>query len=261
MVRGRAFTDADRRGTLDVAIVSEDVAAVTWPGEDPVGKRLKIGGPDSTESWFTVVGVAASVRYRALTRPHATLYLPSAQFIQASQTLALQTTAPLDLVARLVRERARAVDTNVYVTRVAPFSELRAVPLAQPRFNAFLIGVFGVAALLLAAVGLYAVMAAYVRQRDREIGLRVALGATTMHVRRLVFGEALWLTGLGVVIGLASAVATTRLVRGLLFEVHPLDPLTLTAAALLLMAAAVLASHAPVRRATRVDPAVMLRSE
>jgi putative ABC transport system permease protein len=122
------------------------------------------------------------------------------------------------------------------------------------------LGVFGLAALTLAAIGLYAVMGAYVRQRDTEIGIRVALGATAFDVRRLVVGEGLWLTGLGAVIGLAGAVAATRLLRGLLFGVHPLDAVSMLAAVLLVVGAWVLASYLPASRAARVDPLTLLRS-
>ena len=264
IVRGRAFTDADRKGTLNVAIVSEDMAEVTWPGQDPIGKRLTMAGADPSDEWLTVVGVAGTVRYRDLTRPHPTLYLPAAQFIQAAQTLAIRTTAPIDQVAPLVRERLRSVDAKVSVTRIAPFSALLAVPLARPRFNAFVIGLFGTAALVLATIGLYAVMATSVRQRDREIAIRVALGATAGSVRRLVFGEALRLSGFGLVLGLGGVVATTRLVldtRDMLFGVDPLDPKTLVGAMLLIVTTTVLAAYRPMRRAVRVDPATMLRSE
>ena len=137
--------------------------------------------------------------------------------------------------------------------RVTPFERLLDGPLARPRFNAFLLGVFGLSALVLAAVGLAAVMAAYVRQRDREIALRVALGATPANVRRLVLREALTLAGLGAAVGLAGATAATRFVRGMLFEVAALDPLTLGGAALLLIAVAALAASGPARRATRLD--------
>lgn len=259
--RGRTFTDADRQGTLDVTIVSEDVAARTWPGQDPIGKRLKMGGPDSRDGWRTVVGVAAVSRYRDLATPWPTLYLPAAQFQMTAQILVVSTAAPLDAVASLVREGIQAVDRDVLVRRVAPFTEMLARPLARPRFTAFLLGLFGVAALLLATVGLYAVMAAYVRQRDREIAIRLALGATAGRVRQLVLGETLRLSGLGAAIGLAGASGAARLIRGLLFQVEPLDPTTIVGAALLLIAAAGLASYIPVRRATRVDAMSMLRSE
>ena len=262
LVRGRAFTAADREGAIEVAIVSEDVAARTWPGADPIGKRLKMGGlPDDRPQWYTIVGVAAPTRYRELASPRATLYLPAAQFQMTATMLVLRTTASLELVASLARDRVRTVATDVQVMRVAPFTEMLDRPLARPRFNAFLLTIFGVSALLLSTVGLYAVMAAYVRQRDREIAIRQALGATATRVRRFVLAETVRLAGLGAVIGLAGAVGATRLLRGMLFEVDPLDPWTILGAALLLIAASALASFVPVRRATRVDATAMLRSE
>ena len=261
LLRGRPFRAADREGSRDVAIVSEDVAAQTWPGTDPIGKRLKMGVlPDPKPKWYTVVGVAANTRYQDLRRPRPTLYLPAAQFQMTAQMLALRTTASLDLVASLARDRVNAVDPDVRVIRVAHFTEMLDEPLARPRFNAFLLTVFGIAALLLSTIGLYAVMATYVRQRDREIALRLALGATPMAVRGFVLAEALWLAGLGAVIGLAGAAGATRLLRGMLFDVDPLDPSTIIGAALLLMAASVLASYVPVRQATRVDATAVLRS-
>ena len=155
--------------------------------------------------------------------------------------VALRTTSPLPLVAKLARERVRAVDPDVQVMRVASFSELLDEPLARPRFNAFVIAVFGAAELLLAAVGLYAVMAAYVRQRYPEIGIRVALGATASDVRRLVLGEGLRLAGLGAALGLGGAVVANRLLRGLLFEIDLLDPISILIAALLLVGVSALA--------------------
>jgi predicted permease len=260
LVRGRGFTDADRQGAPDVAIVSEDVAARTWAGEDPIGKRVKFGGLDFQSAWRTVVGVVRPTRYRDLAEPRATLYLPAEQFIVAAHMLVLRTASPLTLVAGLARERVRAVDPDVQVMRVAPFAELLEGPLARPRFNAFLIGVFGVAALLLAAIGLYAVMAASVRLRYTEIGVRVALGATASDVFNLVLGEGVRLATLGVVIGLGIAMVTTRLLRGFLYDVHPLDPAVMLAAGLLVVGASALASYLPARHATRVDPVAMLRA-
>jgi putative ABC transport system permease protein len=261
LVRGRGFTEADRQGAPPVAVVSEDVAARTWPAQDPIGKRIKLGQLDSAEAWRTVVGVARPTRYRELAAPRPTLYLPAEQFIVAAHMLVLRTASPLSLVARLARERVRAVDPDVEVTSVAPFTQLLRGPLARPRFNAILIGVFGMVALLLATIGLYAVMAASVRQRYPEMGVRVALGATASDVRGLVLGEGLRLAGLGATIGLAAAMALTRLLRGLLFGVHPLDPASLLAAVLLLVGVSALASYLPARRATRVDPVAMLRAD
>jgi predicted permease len=261
LVRGRAFTQADGEGVLAVAIVSEDVAARTWPGDNPIGKRLKMGGPSTPGDWYTVVGVAAQTRYRELVSPRPTLYLPAAQFQMTATMLVLRTTAPLELLATLARDRIRNVDPDVQVMRVAPFTEMLNRPLARPRFNAFLLSVFGIAALLLSSVGLYGVMAAYVRQREREIALRLALGATAARVRHFVLAETVRLAGLGSVIGLAGAVLAARLLRGMLFEVVPLAPSTLAGAALLMMVASALASYLPVRRATRVDAVAILRSQ
>lgn len=225
-----------------------------------LGKRIKFGELDWPDPWRTVVGVAGPTRYRELTVPRATLYLPAEQFIVAARMIALRTTSPLPLVATLARERVRAVDPDVRVMRVAPFSELLDEPLARPRFNAFVIAVFGAAALLLAAVGLYALMAAYVRQRHPEIGIRVALGATASDVRRLVLGEGLRLGGLGAALGLGGAMAATRLLRGLVFEIDPLDPVSILIAALLLVGVSALASYVPARRAVGVDPIATLRA-
>jgi putative ABC transport system permease protein len=261
LVRGRAFTAADREGTLEVAIVSEDVAARIWPGQNAVGKRLKMGRPSSESPWYTVVGVAAQTRYREVASPRPTLYLPAAQFQMTATMLVLRTTASIDLVASLARERVGTVDPNVRAMRVSPFVDMLERPLARPRFNAFLLSIFGTVALLLSAVGLYAVMAAYVRQRDHEIAVRLALGATASGVRRFVLAEAVRLAGLGAAIGLAGAMLNTRLLRGMLFEVDPLDPFTIAGAALLLIGVSALASYLPARRATRVDAVAMLRSQ
>jgi putative ABC transport system permease protein len=262
LVRGRAFTVGDRQGALQVAIVSKDVADQVWPGKDPIGKRLKMGGlPDEKPLWYMVVGVAAATRYRDLRTPRPTLYLPAAQFQMTAEMLVLRTTASLDLVASLARDRVQAVDPDVHVMRVAHFTEMLDAPLARPRFNAFLLSIFGITALLLSTIGLYGVMTAYVQQRDREIALRLALGATATAVRGFVLAEALWLAGLGAVIGLAGAAAATRLLSGMLFEVHPLDPSILVGSALLLIAASALASYVPVRQATGVDATAVLRSE
>lgn len=159
-----------------------------------------------------------------------------------------------------MRDGVQAVDPDVQVTQVEPFRELLKGPLARPRFHALLVGGFGIAALLLATIGLYAVIAASVRQRYPEIGVRVALGATASDVCRLVLGEGLRLAALGASIGLAGALAGTRLLGALLFGVHPLDPVSLLAAAFLLLGVSALASSLPARRAARVDPMVVLRA-
>ncbi|MFN2447384.1 MAG: ADOP family duplicated permease [Vicinamibacterales bacterium] len=261
IMRGRAFTPADRGGAPEAAIVSADVAARVWPQEDPIGKRLKMGRVDSRSRWYTVVGVAGHTRYRTVSSPRPTLYLPAAQFQMTATMLAVRSTAPLELITSLASERLAAVAPDVQLMRVTPFADLLARPLARPRFNAFLLGMFGFTALLLSTVGLYAVMAAYVRQRDREIAVRMALGATATTVRRMVAGEASRLAGFGVLIGLGCAIVATRSFRGMLFEVEPFDPLSFAVAGAMLICAAALASHVPLRRAARADIVSVLRSE
>jgi putative ABC transport system permease protein len=261
IVRGRSFTTADRAETELVAMVSEDVASRTWPGEDPIGKRIKIGGPDSRDPWRTVVGVATPTRYRELREQRATLYVPAEQFMVTAQTLVVRTASPVAAVAPLIAERLRRVDPNVRVLRVATLGRLLDQRLARPRFNALLTAIFGTTALFLAAVGLYAVMAVYVRLREREIGIRVALGATAARVRAVVVGEAARLAIAGVAIGLGVAAMSSRLLRGLLFEVDPLDPVAIAGAAAALVGAAIIACYLPARRAMRVNPIIMLRAE
>jgi putative ABC transport system permease protein len=261
ILRGRAFTAVDREDTLLVAIVSDDVAAQLWPDQDPIGKRVKMGPPTAAGEWRTVVGVAAPTRYRTVTTPRPTLYLPATQLQMTATMLVVRSAAPLELLTTVARDGVRSVDPDVQLLEAAPFAGLLHRPLARPRFNAVVLSIFGVAALLLSVIGLYAVMAAHVDQRTREIALRLALGSTAAGVSRLVLYEAVRLAGAGAAVGVAAAAAITRLLRGMLFEVNPLDPSTMAGAALLLVAASAIASYAPVRRATRVDAASILRGQ
>jgi ABC-type antimicrobial peptide transport system permease subunit len=175
--------------------------------------------------------------------------------------IAVRSSVSVPVLATLVRERLKAVDADVRLMRVVPFGDLLARPLARPRFNAFVLGVFGSAALLLSTVGLSAMLAAFVRHRDREIAVRMALGATATAVRRMVVAEASRLTGAGVLLGMACALVATQSLRGLLFEVAPLDPVSLGAAGVLIVMTAALAALRPVRRATRADILSVLRRE
>ena len=265
MRRGRAFTADDGPRAPLVAIVSADVAQRLWPDQDPIGKRIRMGLEEPREpgepwrQWWTVVGVVEPIRYRDLAVARPTLYVPAVQFIETPQAYLMRTSVPPAALAPVVRERVEAVAPRARVMAVVPFRQYLQVPLARPRFNAFVIGAFAAASLLLAAVGLYAVMAASVRQRHGEIGIRVAVGATARDVRALVLGEGLRLAGVGALLGLALSLAVAQALRGLLFSVHPLDPVSLAGAAGLLVAAAALACVLPVRHATRVDPLVALR--
>ena len=260
IVRGRPFTAADREGAALVAIISEDVAARTWPGQDPIGRRLKLGDASSEEPWRAVVGVAARTRFRELREQRPSIYVPAAQFIGAARDVAIRTAAPTAAVAAQVRAQVASIDGDVGVLRIQPFAELLEVPLARPRFNALLVAVFAAASLILLGIGLYAVIAGFVRQRRPEIGLRMALGATRADVHRLVLGEGLRLAGIGAALGLAGAAALTRVLRGLLFEIQPLDPVAFAAAAGLLTVVALASLVLPVRAAGRVDPAITMRA-
>jgi len=260
IVRGRAFTRDDRAGALAVAIVSADVAARTWPGRTPIGRRMKVGGPDSGEAWWTIVGVAAPTRYRELAASRPTLYVPAAQFLDTAERLAIRTSTPPASVARAIRGHVEAVDPGVRVLRVATFDEIVAEPLAQPRFHATVSSAFAVTAALLAAIGLYAVLAAAVRQRDREIAIRIAVGATPWRIRRLVVAEAVMLAGIGAAAGVVGAVVIARLGGEALPGASADDPLALAIAVGVLLAIAALAAYWPIRAATRVDPIASLRA-
>jgi predicted permease len=260
LVSGRSFNDGDRTGSMDVAIVSEDVARIAGAGKDALGKRIKMGGPDADSRWMTIVGVAPEVRYRDLASVQPTLYVPVTQLIDAAQTLVIKTSAPVQTIAAAARERVRGIDPSVNVMSVVPFAQRMAEPLARPRFNAFLLTLFGGAALFLAAIGQYAVIAAYVRHREREIALRVALGASPGKVRQLVFGESLKLAAAGGAVGLAGALAISRALQGMLYGSDGLDVVSLGGAVLLLLAVSVVAAYLPFRRATRVDAALMLKA-
>jgi putative ABC transport system permease protein len=261
LVRGRPFDERDDADAPAVAIVSEDAAARLWPSDDALGKRLKMGAPEDKGEWMTVVGVAARTRYRDLRAPRATLYVPSEQLVVGAQSLVVRSEAPIARVADAVRARLRAIDSGVRVSRVVPFETLLAAPLARPRFYAVLLTLFGTTALLLTAIGLYGVSAASVKQRSMEIGVRLSVGATAADIRWLVQREGLWLAALGVIAGAWPAIAATRLLSGLLYEVGPLDPVALAAAVVLVFVAAAVASYVPARAASRINPLAALRAE
>ena len=260
IVRGRAFTADDRAGVLAVAIVSADVAARTWPGVSPIGRRLKIGGPGSGEPWLTIVGVAAPTRYRELAAARPTLYVPAAQFLDTAERLAIRTSIPPASVAPAIRGHVEAVDPGVRVLRVATFDAIVAEPLAQPRFHATVSSAFAVTAALLAAIGLYAVLATAVRHRHREIAIRMAVGATPWRIRRLVVAEAVMLAGIGAAAGVVGAVVIARVGGEALPGASADDPVVLAIAVGVLLAISALAAYWPIRAATRVDPIVSLRA-
>ena len=261
LLRGRAFTAADTDTAPPVAIVSSDVAARTWPGLDPIGRRLKMGTPASPGRWWTVVGITAPSRYRDLRSERSTLYVPARQMVGAAQQLAVRTTMPTAALMDLVRTRARSLDPTVTVRPLRAFTELLEVPLARPRFDTVLMATFGATGMALAAGGLYGVIAAGVRQRRREFGVRMALGAGAGDIRWLVMTDGAWLVGTGVVVGVAAAVMATQALRGLLYGVEPAEPAWLALAVVGIAAVSGVALIAPLRSAGRVQPAQVLRTE
>jgi putative ABC transport system permease protein len=256
--RGRTFRADDGEGAAPVIVVSESVARHYWPGGDAVGQRLAMGPRE-----LTVVGVVADTRYRELTTPRATVYFPLAQspFPMVPTTLLVRTAGdPATLVPALRRAIAESSPGTTMVT-ATPLEVLLDAPRAQPRLNAGVLALFAAAAVSLAAIGLFAVVATMVRQRTHELGIRMALGATAGDVRRLVLGRGLALAAIGAALGLAGALAAGRLVASLLYETSPTDAPTLVAVVATLLVVAALASLLPARVGARVDPAGVLRGD
>jgi putative ABC transport system permease protein len=259
--RGRAFDDRDRLGSQDVVIVNETVARRLWPGADPIGRTIAI--PDMlSPSRKTVVGVVGDTRHHDLVRePEPEIYRPAYQTYWPFFGLAVKTATPLDAVERAVRAAAAELDSSVPVNSVRPLSAMADTTWAWRRASMGLLGAFAGAAMLLAFVGVYSVMAYSVAQRSREIGVRLALGARPQDVARAVVGQGLVLASLGVVIGLGLSAVLAGLLASLLFGVSTIDPLTFVAASAVSVVAAVLASLVPAMTAARLDPTMALRSE
>ena len=260
LVRGRLF---DERRTADAAnavIVNETLARRHWPGEDPIGKRIRINWDDARED--VIVGVVGDVRHASLdAEVRAMTYWPYARNPNSSMTLTIRTAGDTGATIAAVRGIVRELDPDLALADVRTMDEVVSRSVAQQRLLMVLLGVFAGAALLLAAVGIYGVIAYSVTQRQQEIGIRMALGARAGDVLRMVVAQAAGLAAAGIVVGLAGAALLTGLMRDLLFGVDPIDPVTFAAVAALLGGVALLASYIPGRRATRVDPVIALRAE
>ncbi|HEX8190085.1 MAG TPA: ABC transporter permease [Pyrinomonadaceae bacterium] len=262
LLTGRDFAEADAQDATKVTVVDERLARTFWPGESPLGKRVRFGPPESNEPWHTVVGVVGEVRHE---RPDAatrmSVYIPHQQAPVRQMTLAVRTGGDPAGLAAAVRSQVRELDPDQPVTDVRTMEEVLTSAIWQPRLHAILFGVFAAVALALASVGIYGVMSYAVTQRTHEIGIRIALGAGPRDIVRLVVGHGLALTLVGVALGAASAFALTRVMTSLLFEVSAADPATFAANVALLTAVSLVACYIPARRATRVDPLVALRYE
>ncbi len=263
VLRGRLFNDGDGPTAPHAAVISEGVARQKWPGQDPIGQTVEFGNMDGDLRLLTIVGVVGEVRKHSLeTAPRPTIYVNYRQRPRRTQQfdVVLRTSSDPAAVTSSVRRVLTQLDPTV-PARMTTFSQVFSESLNNRRFNLTLVGVFALAALLLAMVGVFGVLAYSVAQRTQEIGVRIALGATPGGILKMVLGQGLLTVAIGLLVGLAGSLLLTRTMRSMLFEISPNDPLTIVGIALLLLLIAMLASYIPARRATRVDPMVALRYE
>jgi putative ABC transport system permease protein len=262
VLRGRSFTDADADNPLPVALISEATARQMWPGEDPLGKRIQLGGRDEKKPWSVVVGVVGDVHQYALDSPVTPqVYALYTHFSFSDPTLVIRSSVSPPSLFRTVKEQIGALDKNVPVSNPTTMNEFLSESLAQRRFTMQLLGGFGLLALLLAGLGIYGVMSYGVAQRTSEIGVRMALGAQQGSILQFVAREGMLLAGLGLLAGAAASLGLTRILASQLFGVSASDPLTFAGVAVLLASVAFWACYVPARRAARVDPMVALRYE
>ena len=260
VLSGRNFTDSDDDKALPVAIVDQSLARQYWPNENPIGKRVKSGPIQSTNPWLNIIGVVGDVKTDSLElreAPH--IYLSDFQAPAYNSVIYLRTASDPGTLGDAIRPEVEAVDPNVPVYAVRTMEDVIARSMAERRFALQILGFFAGVALLLAAIGIYGVMAYTFGQRRHEIGIRMALGAQPRDILRMALREGMTLVAVGLGSGLVGALILTRFLRSMLYAVSPNDPLTFVALPALLAAVALLACFVPARRATQVDPLVALR--
>jgi putative ABC transport system permease protein len=266
LMRGRTFDGRDQRNSAPVMIVTQEFARKYFPNEDPIGKRVKIGAGEGAAraSYKTreIVGIVGDIRNSDIDKaPEAAYYIPLPQLMWGPPVLAVRTAGDPNTIAAEIRKILSSMDPDAPLYAVRTMDDYLALDLGRARFQTVLLGLFAAIALLLTAVGLYGVMSYTVVQRTQEIGIRVALGASRSEVLQMVLARSFRMTGFGLLFGILGAVALTRLLSGLLYEVKPFDPLTFIAVSALLGGISLLASYVPAWRAARVDPMVALRHE
>ncbi len=263
-VRGRDFSTHDSGNVPQTALINETMARRFWPGQDPLGQRIKFAGMEEHPQWMTVVGVAGDFRESTLTeRPEPEVFVPFTQHLNgrlSDPNLVVRGAGDPKLLVSAIREAIRAVDKNVPV-EFSAMDALLADSVAQRRFQMRLLAVFAGMALMLAAVGIYGVIAYSVSQRTHEIGIRMALGSERADVVQMVIGQGMRMAAVGVALGIAGAVALSRILGAQLYEVSATDAETYIVVSLLLLAVALAATYIPARRATAVDPLIALRYE
>jgi putative ABC transport system permease protein len=266
---GRVFNDNDTKGTPGVVVINETMARKYYGTANPIGRRFKWGSPDSPIPPKEIIGVVADVKHRTLDEePMPAVYHPVLQQdtglnvpMYRGLTYVVRTrTAPAG-VAGSIRTVVRGVDPALVVVNMLPMDRIVGSTIASRKFNAALLGLFAALALALAATGVYGVLQYSVIQRKREMGIRIAIGATSSDMIRLIVGQAVSLAAIGVTIGLVGALALTRVIRALLFNTDPLDVLTFSASAAVLLLIALLSSYLPARRALQVDPTIAMRAD
>jgi putative ABC transport system permease protein len=263
IVHGRDFTDQDKADSKDVVVISEKTAQHFWPGQDPIGKRLKPGSSTSKSEWREVIGIVKDVRQNDLIAPpKMQMYLSYRQLKDiAANALVIRTSIEPMSLAGSVRNAIWSVDKDQTVADINTMDHIVAGAVARQRFSMVLLGLFAALALLLASVGIYGVMSYSVAQRTREIGIRMALGARRADVLQMTVRQGLKLVGAGMLLGLAAAFLLTRVMATLLYGISATDPMTFIGISVVLLAVALLASYVPALRATKVDPIIALRAQ
>jgi len=258
---GRVFSETEMNDTPAVAVINDSLARHLWPGENPIGKRLRQGAANSQAAWREVVGVVADVKQKGLEQePPMQVYLPLSLRNSSSVGLVVRTEGEPLALTKSVEQTIRSLDNDLPLKSRA-MDEVLGNAMARQRLTLMLLSILALLAMLLAGIGIYGVMSYAVTQRQQELGIRLALGATSRDVTRMVMAQGMKLALLGTALGLAGALAATRLLRGLLYGVAPTDLPTYVGVAILLGVVALVACWLPARRATRVDPLVALRSE
>jgi putative ABC transport system permease protein len=263
IVRGRDFTDQNNADSKDVVVISEKTATHFWPGQDPIGKRLKPGWSTSKSPWREVIGIVKDVRQNDLIAPpKMQMYFTYRQPKNiAANALVVRTTIEPMSLAESVRNAIWSVDKDQTVADIDTMDHIVAGAVARQRFSMVLLGVFASLALMLASVGIYGVMSYSVAQRTREIGIRMALGARRADVLQMTVRQGLKLVGAGMILGLVAAFLLTRVMTTLLYGISATDPMTFIGISVMLLAVAILASYVPALRATKVDPITALRAQ
>jgi putative ABC transport system permease protein len=264
LIRGRFLTEADRENTMPAVVINDTMAARYWPNEDAIGRQFMMGTDD--KPWLTIVGIVGTVRHNAVVEePRAEMYVAHAQLpahigsTPRGMTLVVRTDGNPLAIAGQVRDAIRSIDRNLPVSDIRTMDDVAAAALSQPRFVTLLLALFAGTALTLAAIGIYGTISLLVSQRTQEMGIRLALGANRPAILKLVLGQGMVLTAIGLAIGIAGAVVLTRTLSGLVYGVGTLDPVTFLTVPAMLAVVAMLACFLPARRAASVDPITTLR--